>query len=254
MNCSDLLSATGWDCRPVGESCILATAPFSLGDDGELAKFYLAQPSADSFYITDASDTARHVSAHGGRITKSRVDAVLQHHGVRHATIDGELAIVAQGRLIDMQEALWDAVKLALGLSSNTENWQPKFAQTKFKTLVYEALELELGKNRIVTEAKVVGASGNQIEFPFAVRREDSSLCYVQPIGLNRVRAIDWPAVYQAHGKFFDLKRASEISNRLAILESGAASSDYGHAVTLLAHATRVRTLEGTLNWREVFA
>lgn len=253
MDCEQLALLTGWTCANSGVNSIRATSPLTLGQDGQHAAFYISQPSSKTFYLTDACETAMHAEQLGIELSKSKLDGLNNTCGVRNAKFDAEGNIVAEGDIEDLRFALWDAVKLALALSFKNSAWRPKFEQSRFRDIVIAELSAQIGMQRIITSAKVKGMSGHMIEFPIAVRRTHGGICYIQPIALNN-STIEWPQVWQAHGKLFDLMSVSEANDRLAILEDGAPADEFGRAATFLTHASPVRTLAGTRDWQEVFA
>lgn len=252
MDCAQLIASTGWDCSPAGVRAIRAISPLTMGDDGQHAAFYIAMPSDDTFFLTDASETAMHAEQHGIPLSKKRFNALNRTYGVNLAHFSDDGSIVASGPQKDLQESLWDAVKLAMSLSFKTTEWQPKFAQAKFQAVVYKELEAQLGAERLIKEAKIQGASGNTIGFPIGVRRIDGLFSFVQPIALENNR-LNWAVIYQAHGKFFDVMAASEINNRIAVIEDGASKVEFGRAASFLAPAAAIHTLSGTKDWRAVF-
>lgn len=253
MDCQKLAALTAWDCSNAGVNSIRAISPITLGEDGTHLSFFIATPSETTFFITDACETAMHAEHLGIELSKSKLDSLNKTCGVRRACFDQDGAIVAEGHIEELQMALWDAVKLAMALSSKNLAWRPKFEQSRFRDIVIAELAAQVGMQRILTARRVKGLSGHVIEFPIGVRRENGNICLVQPIALNN-GAIDWPLVWQAHGKLFDIMQIAETKDRLAILEDGAPKDDYGRAVTFLTHAATVRTLTGTKNWQEVFA
>jgi len=252
MDCQQLLNLTGWRCSPAGIRTVRAIAPLTIGGDGQHAAFYIASTSEESFFLTDACETAMHAERFGVVLNKSKFDMLNKTYGVKYARFDNDGSIVAEGDFETMQFALWDAVKLAMSLSFKTNAWQPKFEQSRFQTIVINEFSEQLGLDRIITSAKVQGISGHVIEFPLGVKRQNGTVCFVQPIALLN-GGIDWSGVYQAHGKLFDVKAVSEINNRLAIIEEGALLEDFGRAATLLTLAAPVKTLSGTRNWLEYF-
>lgn len=253
MDCLKLAELTGWKCSSAGIRSVRAISPLTIGEDGQHAAFYIAQPSDTTFFLTDASETSMYAEHLGIEISKSKFDALNKTCGVRFSKFDNEGSIVAEGPIEHLQLALWDAIKLAMALSFKTNAWRPKFDQTRFRDLVIAELSAQISMKRIITSAKVKGMSGHLIEFPVGVIMESGDTCYIQPIALNN-GGIDWPLIWQAHGKFFDLKALSDESQRLAIVEDGAPEDDFGRAATLLTHAAPVRTLRGTKNWAEVFS
>lgn len=238
---------------PTGERSIRAVSPFTLGEDGQHASFYIASPSDDTFILTDASETAMHAEHMGVALTTRRFNSLNKTCGVSFAKFDASGSIVATGKTEELTFALWDAVKLALSLSFRSDEWKPKYAQEKFKAIVFKELAAQLGAKRIIKEARISAASGNTIEFPIGVKRNDNNVVYVQPIALENEK-YNWAVIYQAHGKFSDVKAASEIKNRVAILEDGASSADFGRASNFLGETAEVYTLNHNRKWLDIFA
>lgn len=244
MNCATLASITNWHCQPSGQASIRAIAPFTLGEGGQHVAFYIAQPSASTFYLTDACETAMYAEQMGAALRKNRLDSLNRTAGVTLAAFSEDWSIEASGPLTHLHRALWDAAKLALALSFKTKSWQPKFAQAKFQAIVVRELEAQLGADRVIRQAKVQGASGHIIEFPAAILIKYSKLpIYVQPVALDNNK-VNWPAVYEFHGKLFDVKAASEVNNRIAVIEKGATPLEFGRAANFLGNAATVITLD----------
>jgi hypothetical protein len=243
MNCAKIASLTRWECSPSGSESVRAIAPITLGEGGQHIAFYIAQPSPDTFYLTDACEIAMYAEQIGVSLTKSRLELLNRTPGVELAEFQSDWSIEASGSVNHLQLALWDAVKLALALSFKSHAWRPKFAQAKFQAIVLQELEAELGAERIIRQARVQGASGHMIDFPMGIRRPEGGLVYVQPVALDNGK-INWPSIYEFHGKLFDVKAASEIDNRIAIIESGAPAIEFGRAANFLAHAASVFTLD----------
>ena len=245
MNCATLNSITQWQCQPSGRASIRATAPFTLSEGGPHIGFYIAQPTPDTFYLTDACETAMYAEQLGIVLRKNRLDSLNQTVGVTLATFGDDWSIEASGPIALLQRALWDAAKLALALSFKTKSWLPKFAQAKFQAIVVKELEAQLGADRIIRQAKVQGASGHTIEFPAAIVSAKSGLTiFVQPVAMENDK-VNWPAVYEFHGKLFDVKAASDVANRIAIIERGATPIEFGRAANFLGNAAKVITLDG---------
>lgn len=247
MNCATLASITSWQCLPSGEASARAIAPFTLGEAGQHVAFYIAQPSPDMFYLTDACETAMFAEQMGAVLRRNRLDSLNKTTGVSLAAFADDWSIEASGSIHQLPRALWDAAKLALALSFKTKSWQPKFAQAKFQAIVVRELEAQLGAERVIKQAKVQGASGHTIEFPAAVLSTRTKLpIYVQPVALDNDK-INWPAIYEFHGKLFDVKAASDVNNRIAVIEKGATSLEFGRAANFLGNAAKVITLDSII-------
>ncbi|CAB3705437.1 hypothetical protein [Achromobacter piechaudii] len=252
---SNFLEASGWTVLPAGEHAIRAVAPMTLGLDGQHAAFFIAHPDEATFYLTDACETSMHASSYGIEVGPKRIDMLNETPGVSLAHFDRDGAIVATGPNEQLQEALWDAVKLAMALSFQCAKWMPRFSQLRFRAQVGRALAEGVGVNRMVKGARAKGSSGHTADFAFAVRAAGSTaLTYIEPIALKAGKKMDWTQVYQTHGKMSDVKMANARHSRMVILEDGASAEEFKKAVTILEQSATVQTLAKTRDWREVFS
>lgn len=242
MNCSSLVDATGWVCAPVGRNALLAHAPLPLGDDGQLASFYILNDSPNTFFLTDAHAAILHAIDHGARVTIPRLKKVSATPGLRFAQIGDDGEITASGTLGDLQSALWDALRATLAITNNEREWLPRTQQERFASRVRQVLRRKVADDRIVSKPKLIGASGRQIEFPLGIRVGDSFVRAIQTVGVSESRRMDWGHIYQSLGKLTDLKKASNknADNRLVVIEGGAPQDEFSRAVTVLSDVARV--------------
>ncbi len=248
MNCAQLSLLTGWDCYPAGENAVRAISPFTLGEDGEHAEFYLAQTSDDTFYITDAGETLMQAMAHGVQMSRARLDNLNNTYGIRFAKFHKDGSIVAEGRISDAQNGLWDSAKLAMSLSFNSAKWMPKLEQLRFRAMVEKLLFANIDKKRIIKPYKVQGMSGHVVEFPFAIKTRQDNLLFIEPIALSNEK-VDWGHIYQIHGKLSDVKQADAVNERLVIFEDNAPQVDFGRAATLLSQTASILTFSDAQGW-----
>ncbi|OZI33040.1 DUF1828 domain-containing protein [Bordetella genomosp. 1] len=252
---TQFLEASGWTVRAAGEGAIRAIAPMTLGLDGQHAAFYIAYPGDATFHLTDAAETAMHAATYGIELPAKRIELLNQTPGVSLAHFDESGAIVASGPIDQLQEALWDAVKLAMALSFSCAKWMPKFSRLRFRAQVGRTLVEALGMPRIVKGARTRGSSGHAADFAFGVRAEQSNaLTFIEPIALKAGKKVDWTQVYQTHGKMSDVKMADARNARLVILEDGASAEEFKKAVAILEQSATVRTLNKTRDWPALFA
>jgi hypothetical protein len=242
ITCETIASATGWSCVAAGDASVRAVSPFGLSDGGQHIGFYIGCPTPGTFFLTDACETAIFAEQLGVVLSKARLDLLNRTPGVSRARFEADWSIEATGSLPELQGALWDAAKLALALSFRTDHWRPKFAEAKFRSTVLAELRAQFGVQRVLEQVRVRGASGHEIAFPIGVTRDDGAMIFVQPIALDNGK-LNWPAVYEAQGKLFDLKAASDIENRLTVIEEGAAADEFSRAVNFLSLSSKVRTL-----------
>jgi hypothetical protein len=247
MNCTDLVSATDWVCAPSGRNALHVHAPVSLGDDGQLASFYVLEDAPGHFFLTDAHSTILHALDHGAKPSLARLAKVAAIPGARFAALSDDGEITAEGSTAELRFALWDALRLALAISDNEKNWLPKSRHERFAAQVSKSLRLQLPVGSVVSKPRLAGISGHQIEFPLGILLPGAGgIRAVQPIGVTEDHRIDWGYVYQSYGKLADLKKATatDLNNRVVVIEKGAAREEFGRAATVLSEAARVITFE----------
>ncbi|MCD0504053.1 DUF1828 domain-containing protein [Bordetella petrii] len=248
------LQAAGWTVLPAGDHAVCAITPVAMGLDGQHAAFFIARPDDETFCLTDAGESAMHAASYGVELNAKRLDQLNQAPGITLARFDKSGAIVASGPAGQLQQALWEAVKLATALACQCPQWMPKFSRLRFRAEVGRALADAVG-NRLIQGAKAQASSGHIAEFAYAVRSAaGASLTYIEPIGLKSGKKMDWAQVYQTHGKMADVKMADSNNSRLVILEEGAAAEEFNKAVSILEQSATVRPLGKARSWAEIFA
>jgi len=225
----------------MGHNALLAHAPLSLGDDGQLASFYILNDSPDTFFLTDAHAAVMHAADHGAKINKSRIQQAAKVPGLLFAQINDDGEITASGSVSDLQASLWDALRATLAITNNEKAWLPRTQQERFASRVGRTL-----RNRsdigVISKPKLTGASGHQIEFPLGIKVGNEFVRAIQTVGVSENGHMDWNFIYQSFGKLNDLKKASnpDADNRLVVIERGAPRDEFGKAVTVLSEAARV--------------
>lgn len=247
--------AAGWTIQSAGERAIRAISPMNLGLDGQHAAFFIAYPDEQSFYLTDACETAMHAAVYGIDLSSKRLEILNETPGLNLAQFDKTGAIVASGDNDQLQEALWEALKLAMALSIQCSKWMPRFNSLRFRAQVGHTLRQAIGEQRLLKAVKAQSSSGHLADFAYAVRSATSAaLTYIEPIALKTGKKIDWTQVYQTHGKMSDVKLADQRNFRMVILEDGASAEEFQKAVGILEPAASVYRLAKTPDWQEVFA
>lgn len=227
--------------RTDGRTATLAT-PFTFGEDGAAIAFTVAFSEDGRFVLTDFAEHAILADSMGAKISKEKFLKLNQTHGIRAAGFNADGEIYATGAQEDLQTALSDATKLALSLSFRYPKWQPKFDADHFRRMVEKTLYASIENERIQKNWETHGASGHPIRFPFAVTADDGSRILIDTLAAKDGR-IDWPLVYQTHGKMYDLKQTGSRHKRLIIMED-TGSEDDGRASTLLASAAGIGNLQ----------
>lgn len=253
MNCAEIVRMAGLICSPAGENSYRVIAPFTLGKDGRVASFFVAKPSQSTYFITDAGETVMHAESLGIRLNKSRINIINNTYSVSLAKIDEYGCITSSGDIDDLSDAIWDAIKLMMALFFRKESWQPKFAQEKFRSIVFKELSAQLGAENVIRKARVKASSGNVVEFPIGIKQGQKNMIYVSPLALEN-GWFNWSNVYQLHGKFSDVQSASEINNRIAILEHSDNEKESRKVANFLMGTAVVKEFSSETNWQTVFS
>ena len=247
MKTDILKQLTAW--QPINQTAnsVTLASPLTFGTDGSSISFTILFPQENHFVLTDFGDYALLAEQMGAKLDPKRYQSINHTNGIRFASFNEDGEIQATGNVADLSAALADATKLALALSFRLPKWLPKFNQIRFRSMVETVLRRDIPAQNIVKDYKTTGISGHQLVFPFALTTPERNVL-IEPIALKDGK-IDWASVYQAHGKFSDLKRLDTHNKRLAILE-GDETSEYGAAATVLGDSCHVRTLNTTESWQ----
>ena len=247
MNCQSLLSNIGFECKNLGADTLRIWSPFSYGGDGELVGVYV-EKRGDRYHVSDNAEALMHASAMGVKLTDKRVDAV------RRATV-GEVQI-SRGGVISttvedarVHEGVVAVLNAALAVGHFETVWTPRVRSESFAKVVGDILEGELGE-RLLRDVSVTGASGHQLELPFAIQGT-GELIYIQPVAAED-EYVNWTNVYSGFGKMTDLKNAgADNGARVVVIEDAAADSEMPKAISLLAMSATVVQFTKLRQWAQ---
>lgn len=244
MNCQSLLTNLGFECMSLDAETLRIWSPFSYGTDGEHVGVYV-EKRGNRVHITDNAEALMHASSMGINITDRRVDTVrraatavsISRGGVISTTVDDSL----------VHEGVVAVMNAALAVGHFETAWAPRIRAESFNKVVGDILEAELGE-RLLRDVKVVGASGHQLELPFAIQGK-AELIYLQPVAAEDDR-VNWTNVYSGFGKMTDLKNAGADSGaRVVVLEDAPEDSEQTKAVSLLAMSANVVQFPKLRQW-----
>lgn len=249
MNCANLLENLGYICAPRQNGALRLWSPFTF-DDGEHLGLFLEPSYNGQWLVTDHADSLMHASAHGAKLTSSRLDKIrAQFEDVKISEGGALMAVTGQDNLA---QTITEVLNTAIAISHAEENWKPKTREQKFIAAVGQELEAVAGK-KLQRNVIVSGVSGHQIEFPFAIDDSKIGRKFIQPVAYVDER-VDWGAVYKASGKMFDLKSAgAEEGQRIIIMEDTLGDDELGKAVTLLSYNTNVLLFSQRYQWLSRF-
>ncbi|WOB51016.1 DUF1828 domain-containing protein [Xanthomonas hydrangeae] len=212
-------------------------SPLVMPEDGTMIGAYLIDAPGNQVRITDDANVLYRASLHGVSASPSRskqIQAVAESLGLALSE-DGELHVTcamadASFYLVRFLEAADRIAYLSLG-------FRPK-GTSRFEHQVADALQ-EAFPHGVVRHATVTGASGHALRFPFMLEGYGEQPTVIQSVAAKDGK-IDWGGVYQAVGKFIDLKN-NPISHlrRVTVLE-GMRDQSVEQAKAALADASSV--------------
>lgn len=245
MNCQSLLSNIGFECLSLDANTLRIWSPFTYGSDGELIGVFV-EKRGSRYHVSDNAEALMHASSMGIKLTDRRVDAV------RRAAV-GEVDI-SRGGVISttvedarVHEGVVAVLNAALAVGHFESAWAPRARAESFANIVGDVLELELG-DRLMRDVRVTGASGHQLELPFAIQGR-SGVIYLQPVAAED-DGINWTNVYSGFGKMTDLKNAgADNVARVVVLEDASCDAEMPKAVSLLAMSATVVQFPKLRQW-----
>lgn len=244
MNCESLLSNIGFECRSLDTETLRIWSPFFYGSDGEHIGVYV-EKRGDQVHVTDDAEALMHASAMGINITDRRIEAV--RRAAREVTISPGGVISATVADQRVHEAVVAVLNAALVVSHFESSWAPRVRAETFAKAVADVLEAEVGE-KLQRDVRVTGASGHQLEIPFAIRSQDE-LIYLQPIAADDDH-VNWMNVYSGFGKMTDLKNAgAESGARVVVLEDVPHDPEMPKAMSLLAMSATVVQFARLRQW-----
>lgn len=250
MNCQTLLCNLGFDCMSLNADTVRIWSPFTYGSDGELIGVFV-EKHGDKVHVTDNAEALMHASSLGIKITEKRVEALrraaaqnvhISRSGVISTIVDDERA----------HEGIVAVLNAALAVGHFEASWAPRVRGEAFSKAVADVLETELGE-RLLRDVQVVGASGHQVELPFAIQNK-GEVIYLQPVAADDDH-INWTSVYSGFGKMTDLKNAGASGGaRVVVLEDAPADPEMPKAVSLLAMSATVVQFPKLRQWLHLHA
>jgi len=237
MSYESLAHAIGGSFHRLSTTSGYISSPLVMPEDGTVIGAYVVDAPNHRIRITDDADVLYRASLNGMTHSASRVrqvQAIAEGLGLSLSN-DGEIHVTcteadAPYFLARFLEAADRIAFLCLG-------YRPK-ATTRFERKVGEVLQAVF-QDHLVRAATLTGASGHVLRFPFMLNGSRERRTVIQPIAAKDGR-VDWTNVYQALGKFIDLK-SNPLANlqRIAVLE-GIDDENVEQAKVALSDASSV--------------
>ena len=108
-----------------------------------------------------------------------------------------------------------------------------------FERTIAKVLSEKYG-SRLSRTPSAVGASGHELQFPLGLDIGKPGQQFIQPIAAKTDGSVNWRSVYQATGKFLDLKNNEIPGGRVVVIESANNIESIHQAEVILQNAARV--------------
>ncbi|MCL6710487.1 DUF1828 domain-containing protein [Pseudomonas sp. R2.Fl] len=214
-------------------------SPMAFPSDGTLIGAYVTTAGDGKIRITDDGDVAFHMAVAGAEITSARMAAyreIAAHYGLA-IDDDGILNTVCPEESATAVLARY--VQAVSAIATKGLRHRPK-EDERFERLVTEILVRRYGA-RVSRRPEVVGLSGHIVRFPLAIDYTSERPSYIQTIAADN-NVIQWKSVYEAGGKFKDVRGARADVPLIAVME---ASRDSDKAANFLADSASVLVYTG---------
>lgn len=221
MNLSAIANALNGRYVPIGEHHGFVESTLTIPRDGTLLGAYLFDCGNGEVRLTDDGDTLFNVAAAGTVISKSKVSKyrdIATECGVT-LTEGGELT--ANCTEASASIALPRFFEAAHRIAISSLAHRPKVS-SNFIGVIDEVLTRAMPK-RVTRRFTVVGASGHQLMFPFALDAGSATPILLQTVAADH-GDVDWAGVYQADGKFRDVMNTGAKIRRIAVVEQADAT------------------------------
>ncbi|MBD1553591.1 DUF1828 domain-containing protein [Pseudomonas typographi] len=236
MNCAQIGEAFGLTCTHINKDLIYLESPISLPFDGTLIGAYVQDMGQGRVRITDNADILFHAMTMGVTPNTKKAAKIASIAADCHVNLSehGELHASCAEKDVGYYMARFIEAASQIGLAC--DGWRPQ-PISRFEKIVSKALRIGFPK-RVKRDFEVVGASGHDLRFQFALDFDTAHPKIIQTVSALEDKP-NWQSVYGTLGKMVDLKNASPSMKRLVILES-AAPEELSRAASALAESATV--------------
>lgn len=185
--------------------------------DGTLIGAYIVAADGGRVRITDDGDIVFNAAVAGANVTHSRAAryrALAEGFGL---TLGDDGVISATCSFDELPYAVARYMQAANAIAQASLRHRPKDNE-RFERIIGTLLQAQFGK-RVTRRPEVVGISGHQLRFPFGLDLDGRNSALIQTISADDDQT-SWKSVYEAGGKFSDIRPARPNLRLIAILES----------------------------------
>lgn len=238
MDCELLQKQWGYTCQSVAEGILYAESPFLLVGDGTHLGAYIQEIGSNKVRLSDNADTLFNAMTHGVQLRKNTLNTLQSIATSRGLELgeNGELYVVCLETQVGEYFARFLETAFTFGELLQAKRPEPT---TGFEKKIAQILSSKYG-SRLSRSAYAIGASGHELQFPLGLDIGKPGQQFIQTISAKSDGAVNWRSVYQATGKFLDLKNNEIPGRRVVVIESTDNTESIHQAELLLQNAARV--------------
>lgn len=190
---------------------------WAFPSDGTLIGAYIVAADDGRVRITDDGDVVLNAAVAGANVTRNRAERYRVLAEGFGFTLGDDGVISGTCSLDELPYAVARYMQAASAIAQTSLKHRPKDSE-RFERIIGALLDAQFGK-RITRRAEVVGISGHQLRFPFGLDLDGHNPALIQTISADDDQT-SWKSVYEAGGKFSDVRPARPNLRLIAILES----------------------------------
>lgn len=185
--------------------------------DGTLIGAYIVAADDGRVRVTDDGDVVFNAAVTGADVTRNRAiryRALAEGFGL---TLGDDGVMSTTCSVDELPYAVARYLQAAGAIAQASLKHRPKDDE-RFERVIGTLLEAKFGK-RVTRRPEVMGISGHQLQFPFGLDVDGDTPTLIQTISADDDKT-KWKSVYEAGGKFSDIRSARSNVRLIAILES----------------------------------
>jgi hypothetical protein len=190
---------------------------WTFPNDGTLIGAYIVAVEDGRLRITDDGDIVFNAAVAGAHITRNRAARYRVMAESFGLTLGDDGVMSAMCSVEDLPYAIARYMQAANVISQTSLKHRPKDDE-RFERIIGNLLEVQFGK-RLTRRPDVIGISGHQLRLPFGLDLSGKKPTLIQTISADDGQT-NWKSVYEAGGKFGDIRPALQNVRLVAVLES----------------------------------
>lgn len=212
---------------------------WAFPDDGTLIGAYIVAAEDGRVRVTDDGDVVFNAAVAGAEVTRNRATRYRKLAEGFGLSLGDDGVMSTTCGVDELPYTVARYMQAASAIAQASLKHRPR-DDGRFERVIGTLLEAKFGK-RVTRRPEVTGISGHQLQFPFAIDFETNSSALIQTISADDDKT-QWKSVYEAGGKFSDIRSARPDLRLIAILE---AAKDTEKAGRYFADTADVVVYEG---------